>query len=156
MCRHKAWVTCALIGPDHNWVCDSILLLLCLLVSIVNNITVQAVCVICSYFQKISLITSYVLKKYVKCTIHRLKTIHREGDVMKAQIWSVLIEVFLSKPYIASCLLVALINSRHECVSKHTGFSMTSHQLFILLWKTEVHTSTLNRKVGWSVWRHTF
>ena len=43
------------------------------------------------------------------------------------------LEVFLSKPYISSCLLVALINSRHECVSKHTGFSMTSHQLFILL-----------------------
>ena len=40
MCKHKAWVTSALIGPDHNWVCDSILWLLCLLVIIVNNISV--------------------------------------------------------------------------------------------------------------------
>ena len=39
MCKHKAWVTSALIGPDHNWVWQ------------------HRGCMICSHFQQISLIT---------------------------------------------------------------------------------------------------
>ena len=65
MCKHKAWVTSALIGPDHNWVCDSILWLLCLLVTIVNNITV-----ISSHFHQISLITGYVLANPTFCSLN--------------------------------------------------------------------------------------
>ena len=67
MCKHKAWVTSALIGPDILY----ILWLLCLLVIIVNHITVQGGCVISSQFQQISLITGYVL---VKCLL--LGTVH--------------------------------------------------------------------------------